>query len=100
VDDVVSANLACCSAPVEASGRVYNVARGDRLSIVELARMIIESAGAKGLQPQHVDSRAGDVRDSQADAARARELLGWQARVGFAEGLRRTIEWFSTGTRA
>ena len=45
------------------------------------------------------DDRAGDVKHSQADISRAREVIGYDPQVTFAEGLRRTVEWFQ-GTEA
>jgi nucleoside-diphosphate-sugar epimerase len=49
-----------------------------------------------GVQPQYAAARAGDVRDSQADITKARELLGYEPRVSFEEGLQRTIDWYRT----
>lgn len=93
VDDVIAANLACCTAPESAAGGVYNVAWGNRISVLDLARRISELLGVS-IAPVHQPSRAGDVRDSQADATRARTLLGWEPRVPFDEGMRRTVNWF------
>lgn len=97
VDDVVEANLRCCAAPVGGAGGVYNVAWGNRISILDLARKIAALLG-KDIEPVHAPSRAGDVRDSQADFALAKEKLGWEPRVTFDEGLRRTVEWFASRT--
>lgn len=94
VDDVVEANLRCCTAPVEGAGGVYNVAWGNRISILDLAKKIAAILG-KDIEPVHGAPRAGDVRDSQADSALAKEKLGWEPRVPFDEGLRRTVEWFA-----
>lgn len=94
VEDVVSANLACCSAPLSAAGGVFNVAWGHRISLLELAGHLARLIGVD-LPPEHGPARAGDVRDSQADASRARTLLGWQPVVPFLEGLQRTVAWFS-----
>ena len=96
VDDVVAANLCCCTAPDSAAGGVYNVAWGRRTSVNELARTIAAVLGKK-IEPVHKPARAGDVRDSQADSTRARELLGWKPSVTFEEGLKRTVEWFRAG---
>lgn len=93
VADVIAANLACCTAPEAAAGGVYNVAWGNRISVNELARRIGQLVGRE-LPPVYQPARAGDVRDSQADATRAHTLLGWQPRVPFEEGLRRTVAWF------
>jgi nucleoside-diphosphate-sugar epimerase len=93
VDDVVAANLACLSAPDVAAGNVYNVAWGNRVSLLELAATLGRLLGVS-LPPVHRAARPGDVRDSQADATRARMLLGWSPSVPFEEGLRRTVAWF------
>jgi nucleoside-diphosphate-sugar epimerase len=94
VSDVAAANLCCCHAPAEAAGQVYNVARGDRTSILELAQTIADILETE-VQPAFTEARAGDVRDSQADAERARAILGWVPAVTLDDGLRRTVEWFA-----
>ena len=43
--------------------------------------------------------REGDIRDSQADIAQAREILGYEPHVQFAEGLSRTFEWYQSVPR-
>jgi len=93
VEDIISANLACCQAPDSAAGGVFNVAWGNRISVKELALTIARLIG-KSIVPIHEPSRPGDVRDSQADSTRARQILGWEPRVSFDEGLTRTIEWY------
>lgn len=93
VEDVIRANLACCTAPDDAAGRAYNVAWGNRISILELARTIARILG-KDIEPRHEAARAGDVRDSQADSTLARKHLGWEPLVSFDEGLARTIAWY------
>ncbi|HMP74679.1 MAG TPA: SDR family oxidoreductase [Kiritimatiellia bacterium] len=93
VDDVVQANLCCCAAPIEAAGAAYNVAWGNRISILELAQRIAGLLGVD-IAPEHAPTRAGDVRDSQADSTLAHERLGWRPVVPFDEGLRRTVAWF------
>jgi nucleoside-diphosphate-sugar epimerase len=93
VDDIVAANLACCEAPEAAAGGVYNVAWGNRISIKELALLIARILG-KDIEPKHEPARAGDVRDSQADSSRAKAMIGWEPKVTFEEGLRRTIAWY------
>lgn len=93
VEDVVSANLCCLSAPESAAGGVYNVAYGDRISVNDLARQIAALAG-QPFAPAYAPARLGDVRESQADASLARRVLGWQPQQAFADGLRATYDWF------
>ena len=94
VDDVVNANLCCCTAPEKAAGGIFNVGGGRRVSVNDLAEKMMEIMG-KRIEPVHDAPQPGDVRDSQADYTRASELLGWSAKVVFDEGLRRTIDWFT-----
>jgi UDP-glucose 4-epimerase len=81
-----------------ASGRVINVATGDRISLNRLFETMRRLIGAD-VRPQYAPSRAGDVRDSQADIRQAREILGYEPQVPFEEGLRRTVDWYRTTAR-
>jgi len=80
----------------EAAGKVFNVATGGRISLNELLDTLKRLTGAK-VEATYGPSRAGDVRDSQADITRAREVLGYETLVGLEEGLRRTVLWFENG---
>ena len=94
VANVVDGVLRACHAP-GASGEVINVATGGRISLNQLFRTIRDLVGAK-IEPMYRDSRAGDVRDSQADISKARRLLGYEPVVTFEEGLEKTVEWHRT----
>jgi len=94
VGDVVTGVLAACHAP-NASGEIINVAAGGRISLLELIRTlqgILKTDVAPVLGP----TREGDIRDSQADIAKARQLLGFSPVVPFDEGLRQTVAWFQS----
>ena len=95
VDNIVHANICCTKASAEAAGQPYNVACGDRISILQLFEKLRDMLGADGVEPNFTEARAGDVRDSQADSSRAREMLGWEPLVQFEEGLKNTVEWFA-----
>ena len=94
VANVVDGVLRACSAP-QASGEVINVATGGRISLNDLFREMKSIVGAT-VEPKYVEPRPGDVRDSQADISKAKALLGYEPTVSFADGLRRTIEWYRT----
>jgi UDP-glucose 4-epimerase len=49
---------------------------------------------------KHDAARDGDIRDSQADITQARNFLGYEPKVDFEEGLRRTFEWYKTTAQA
>ncbi len=93
VEDIVSANLACLTAPETAAGGVYNVAYGDRVSVNDLAREIAALSGMP-FEPVYAPPRPGDIRESQADPSQARQVLGWTPRHTFADGLAATWDWF------
>jgi len=89
VDNVVQAMLASCLAPAVA-GRVFNVAAGGRHSLLDLVGALACVFGRE-FRPSFNPSRMGDVPHSYAAIDEAREALGYQPRVDFLEGLRRTV---------
>lgn len=92
VANVVEANLLAADAP-EASGRVLNAAGGRSITLLELLAALEDLLGVKA-NPQHDPPRPGDVRESMADITLARQVLGYQPRVDFHEGLRRSIDYY------
>lgn len=92
VENNVWANIQACTAP-KASGEVINIACGKRYTLIDLVDMINEILG-KNIEPKFAPDRAGDVKHSLAGIDKAKELLGYEVRVDFKEGLRRTIEYF------
>jgi nucleoside-diphosphate-sugar epimerase len=92
VANVVDGVLRACEAH-GASGEVINVATGGRISLNQLFKTMRAVAGGT-VEPTYAETRAGDVRDSQADISKARRILGYAPTVSFEEGLKRTIEWY------
>jgi UDP-glucose 4-epimerase len=90
VSDVVDANLLAAEAE-GASGAVVNIATGRSLSVNSLADTIGETL-AVPVEKEYLPMRAGDVRDSWADVAEARRLLGYRPAVSIEEGLERSAE--------
>jgi nucleoside-diphosphate-sugar epimerase len=94
VDDVVQANIrAALHADETASGRVFNIGCGERITINELYRIIAGELGS-WLKPIHREPRAGDVRDSVADIGEAREAFGYEPSLDMREGLKRSLAWY------
>jgi len=92
IDNVVDANLAAASAPA-ASGHVFNVGCGDRVSLLSIIERLERILG-RAIVRRHTPARAGDVPHTQADISKARELMAYTARVDFDEGFRRTVDYF------
>jgi UDP-glucose 4-epimerase len=97
IDNVVHGNLLAASASAEkVSGRMMNLATGNRYTLNETFELLRGLTGYHG-QPAYEPERAGDIRDSLADNRLAEELLGYAPIVDFREGLRRTVAWYRSG---
>jgi UDP-glucose 4-epimerase len=98
VDNAVGANLLACKAPAaDVAGRVFNVATGVRTDLNETFQILKKLIGYTG-DVKYEAERAGDVKHSLADLSRAQKHLGYEPKVDFEEGLRRTVEWYKSGS--
>lgn len=94
VDNVLSANLLASAAPAEnVSGRMFNVAMGQRHTLLELYDLLRDITGFEG-EPVYERDRIGDVKHSLADVGAAKTAFGYEPVVGLEEGLRRTVAWY------
>ena len=94
VDNVVEANMRAWATPGIA-GRVYNIGCGHSASLLDLVAALNRVLGT-AIEPEFAPARAGDVRLSVADIARAQRELGYEPVVHFEEGLERTLAWMQT----
>jgi len=95
IDNVVDANFLAATAPAAVvSGKVYNLACGERHSLLDTFRMLAEMTGYKGT-PVFGPARNGDILHSLADISRITTELGYRPRMSFKEGLRRTAAWYA-----
>ena len=92
VENVVAANL-LAGAAANVSGRVLNVAAGGKISLLELIAAL-NNLLKTDVKPKHEPPRVGDVRESMADITLARQYLGYEPRISFEEGLRRSIDYY------
>ncbi len=93
IDNVVAANILAMEAP-RTSGEVINVACGEHVTVNQIIKRINESLD-KSVRANHVAPRPGDIKHSWADIALARRVIGYTPVVSFAEGLKRTIDWYA-----
>ncbi len=91
VDDVVDATLRACEAP-GVSGMVFNVGSGSRITLNQTLNLL-EKISGRHVRPRYNPPRPGDIRDSQADIGAIQRMLGYEPRIRFEEGLRRTWKW-------
>jgi nucleoside-diphosphate-sugar epimerase len=94
IDNIIEANFKAASAPAaQVSGQMFNIACGVATDLNQVVAVIGDILG-KHIEPRHEAERAGDIKHSYADIGKARQRLGYTASVSFAEGLRRTLEWY------
>ncbi len=96
IDNCVEANLLACTAPApEVAGEVFNVAAGARFTLNQTVEILRKLTAYKG-DIEYTEERKGDIKHSLADISKARQRLGYEPKIGFEEGLRRTVEWYRT----
>lgn len=95
VDDAVEALLLAAAKPA-AVGRVYNLGGSGRVSLRELAELIVAAAGGGKfvVKAFPADRKKIDIGDYYADDALARRELRWRPRVSVREAVERTVEYF------
>ncbi|HEY2789671.1 MAG TPA: GDP-mannose 4,6-dehydratase [Gaiellales bacterium] len=96
VFDTAEAITAACEAPLEhIVGETINVATGIDETVEQIADMILDILGKPATLKEHVLDRPGQVDRHIGSTDKAERLLGWRSRIPFAEGLERTIRWYS-----
>ncbi len=94
VDNAVLANtLSLFTTEVNAINQVYNIACGQKTSLLQLFEGLKKEAGSL-LQPLHGPERAGDVKYSLADISKATQLLGYTVQTSVEQGLKQTFQWY------
>jgi UDP-N-acetylglucosamine/UDP-N-acetyl-alpha-D-glucosaminouronate 4-epimerase len=98
VANAVQANIRAALAPDEVQGEVFNVAVGERTSLLELFSMLGEALKQHqvhyGQEPVMGEFRAGDVRHSLADISKARSLLGYEPTHRIGQGIAEAMPWY------
>ena len=95
ISNVVDANLRASQAR-EASGKVFNIANGESVSINEVLETLKKLTGRTEANAEYFEARPGDVRDSLADLNAAKSVLEYAPTVGLAAGLKLTLDWWKT----
>ncbi|MGH8601298.1 MAG: NAD-dependent epimerase/dehydratase family protein [Gammaproteobacteria bacterium] len=98
IDNAVQANLLAATASNEARNQVFNVAVNERTSLNQLfsllQAMLATNGVAYGKAVVYQGFRAGDVRHSQADISKARQMLGYAPAFDIGSGLRQAMPWY------
>ncbi|BDC49946.1 epimerase [Bryobacterales bacterium F-183] len=99
VEDVAGLLIKASEAQGAAIGNTYNAGNGNRYSL-NMVWDTLQKIEGVSITPNYGDSRAGDVRDSQASTEAAVRDLGHAPRFTLEEGLRRTLAWYKSDLQA
>ena len=93
IENVIEANLKACLAHHEAAGEAFNVAYGGREYLIDIYYGLTKALGVD-VEPNFGPDRAGDIKHSNADISKAKELLGYNPEWSFNRGISEAIEWY------
>jgi dTDP-glucose 4,6-dehydratase len=93
VQDHCSA-LEALIAAEDAEGKVFNIAAGTELSVLEIAGKILKLLGRTDELIEHVTDRPAHDRRYALDTSRIREQIGWKPQISFDDGLSETVQWY------
>lgn len=94
IENVIEANLKACLASHEAAGEAFNIAYGGREYLIDIYYTLTRALG-KNIEPQFGPDRKGDIKHSNADISKAKELLGYNPQYDFERGLYEAIAWYT-----
>lgn len=93
VANVVQANIKSATAP-GIKCEVFNVACGKAYAVLDIVKYVNKILG-KSVLPKFGPVRSGDAKHTLADISKAKKLIGFNPEIGFEEGLKKAIEYFS-----
>jgi UDP-N-acetylglucosamine/UDP-N-acetylgalactosamine 4-epimerase len=93
IENVIEANLKACNASHEAAGQAYNIAFGGREYLIDIYTHLLNALG-KDIQPTFGPDRKGDIKHSNADITKAKQMLGYEPEWSFDRGIVAAIEWY------
>ena len=93
IENVIEANLKACLAPSEAAGQAFNIAYGGREYLIDIYYGLTKALGVD-IEPNFGPDRPGDIKHSNADISKARELLGYEPDWSFERGIEAAIDWY------
>lgn len=93
IENVIEANLKACMAVHEASGHAFNIAYGGREYLIDIYEGLCKAL-EKDIKPIFGPERAGDIKHSNADISKAKEMLGYDPDWSFEIGIEAAIDWY------
>ncbi|MSR76350.1 MAG: NAD-dependent epimerase/dehydratase family protein [Candidatus Ryanbacteria bacterium] len=96
IDDVVDAYIQCAKNEIKFNGEIFNIAGGKEYSVGAVVEKIFEKTKSLSMHSWKNDSakRAWESSHWQADISKAKNILNWEPKISFNNGLDETIKWF------
>ncbi|WP_313128009.1 SDR family oxidoreductase [Anaerocolumna sp.] len=93
IENVIEANLKACKASSKVAGEAFNIAYGGRECLIDVYNSLCKALG-KEIVPIFGPDRKGDIKHSNADISKAREMLDYNPCWNFERGIGAAIEWY------
>lgn len=93
IENVIEANLKACKASHDVAGEVFNIAFGGREQLVDVYYSLCHAL-RKEIEPIFGPDRVGDIRHSNADISKAKEMIDYNPNWSFRKGIEAAIEWY------
>ncbi|MEG0075826.1 MAG: SDR family oxidoreductase [Eubacterium sp.] len=93
VENVIEANLKACQASHEVAGNIFNIASGEREYLIDIYQLLTKTLNKK-IKPTFGLERKGDIKHSNADISKAKDLLRYDPDYDFNKGLSEAIDWY------
>ena len=92
IENVLNANWLAANAK-ETHGEALNISTKNAVTVNTVVNTIKELLG-KDIAPKYLPPRFGDIKHSLADVSRAKEVIGYEPKISFDEGIRKAIDWY------
>ena len=93
IEHVIEANLKACKASSDAAGQAFNIAYGGREYLIDIYYELCNALDKK-VEPIFGPDREGDIKHSNADISKSKEMLGYDPDWSFELGINEAIEWY------
>jgi nucleoside-diphosphate-sugar epimerase len=92
IENVLQANWLATQVK-ETHGEAINISTVDAVTVNTVVKTITELL-EKDIKPVYVPPRPGDIKHSLADVSLAKEVIGYEPKISFVEGIRMAIDWY------
>ncbi|MDU2354183.1 MAG: SDR family oxidoreductase [Anaerococcus sp.] len=94
IENVIEANLKALRSDSKYAGEAFNIAYGGRAYLNDMYDTIAELMNKTDIKPIYGPERVGDIKHSNADISKAKEILGYEPDWSFEEGIKEAIDWY------